>query len=384
MTLLDRLDDLLSEPVDRATQRGRGTWAERWHGEPLVLHGAGSAGRQTLARLRAAGLEPAAVADGDPAKQGQELDGLRILSPQAAAGRWGGEALFLVSVLNRLHGYATIHRDYRALGVARIAPLLAFLWSRPEAYLPFFALSPPETVLRDREAVREAFLALDEEASREAFLGYIRWRLRLDYEGLPGPSPLTQFFPEGLLPLGARDVLLDCGAFDGDTFQAFRQRTGDVFAGAHLFEPDPGNLAALALRLESVPPSRPVRVHPFAVGREAGTLAFDGGLGESSRLDPGGANRVPVVALDALDLDPAPTLLKMDIEGGERDALEGARNLIARHAPALAISIYHCPDHPWRVLLDMKALAPRHRLVLRAHGWDGFDWVAYALPQSPR
>jgi hypothetical protein len=70
----------------------------------------------------------------------------------------------------------------------------------------------------------------------------------------------------------------------------------------------------------------------------------------------------------------------MDIEGAELQALEGAHGVIWRDRPVLAICGYHKPDHLWRVLLSLKALAPDSALFLRSHCADGLDAVCYAVP----
>jgi hypothetical protein len=74
-------------------------------------------------------------------------------------------------------------------------------------------------------------------------------------------------------------------------------------------------------------------------------------------------------------------MIKMDIEGSELDALEGAARAISSHAPLLAICLYHCPEHLWALPLWMKRAEPESRLYFRSHALDGFDSVCYAVPR---
>ena len=75
-----------------------------------------------------------------------------------------------------------------------------------------------------------------------------------------------------------------------------------------------------------------------------------------------------------------PTLIKMDIEGAEPDALQGAAKTIATTRPALAISIYHDPAHLWQLPLLIHSWQLDYRFHLRMHGESSFDTVLYALP----
>jgi hypothetical protein len=204
------LDRLLAEPAETARNRGRTLWERLWRpGTPLVLHGAGNVGRIALARLRAEGIEPVAFADGDPRKRGTRVDDLPVFAPAQAMAAWGRDALFLVTILNRDHSYAATAETYAGLGASRIAPVLAYFWSRPEGVLPYFAMAPPETVIEARETVQSAFSALGDAASRAHFLAYLRWRLHLDYAALPGPCPEQQFFPQDLISLGEQETFVD-------------------------------------------------------------------------------------------------------------------------------------------------------------------------------
>ena len=86
------------------------------------------------------------------------------------------------------------------------------------------------------------------------------------------------------------------------------------------------------------------------------------------------------MALDVILKDDTPTYIKMDIEGSELDALEGARNIINRHHPVLSICAYPVQDHLWRVPALIHAIWDQYRLYFRPHEREGWDLVCYAVP----
>jgi FkbM family methyltransferase len=385
-TCLAQLERLLAEPPAAARARGRRRWSATWApGTPLVLHGAGDMGLRALGHLREQGIEPQAFADFAPEKQGTVLAGLPVLSPAQAAARWGARALFLVTVANRSHSYAATARAYATLGGCRTAPALEYFWAHPERCLPYYAMSPPETVLEGREEILEAFAALADPASRAHLLGYLRWRLHLDYAALPGPCPEPEYFPASLVSLAGPQCFVDCGAYDGDTLGQFLARTGGGLRSAHLFEPDPANFRRLEAQVRGLPREVAGRValYPVAAGARCGRARFQSDGAESSALCATGNIEVPVAALDEVLGGAAPTFLKLDIEGAELDALQGASGLIRAHRPTVAVCVYHRPDHPWKIPLLLKRLLPGHRVALRPHAADGWDWVAYAAPGVP-
>jgi FkbM family methyltransferase len=166
----------------------------------------------------------------------------------------------------------------------------------------------------------------------------------------------------------------------------FLERTGGRFHLAHLFEPDPANFQALKAQVAALGPERANRVacHQLANGRGPGKLQFRAGSGEGSALAEDGDLEVTVASLDDCLGRTAPTFIKMDIEGAEWDALAGAAGLIRKHQPALAICLYHRPEDPWRIPVLMRDWLPGCRIAIRPHAFDGWEWVAYAIPQHPR
>jgi FkbM family methyltransferase len=95
-----------------------------------------------------------------------------------------------------------------------------------------------------------------------------------------------------------------------------------------------------------------IDVHEVALGVEDGQADFLlsesptwGRLARSgSPPRPSGATRVPVRSLDSLierDCLPPAQFIKMDIEGGEADALRGARKYLGTHHPIMLIELHH-------------------------------------------
>jgi hypothetical protein len=76
----------------------------------------------------------------------------------------------------------------------------------------------------------------------------------------------------------------------------------------------------------------------------------------------------------------APTFIKMDIEGAEPDALEGARHTFEMHHPAAAICVYHASEHLWRVPLLLQAMCPDSKIYLRRYAEECWELVVYAVP----
>ncbi|MBD5095492.1 MAG: FkbM family methyltransferase [Lachnospiraceae bacterium] len=73
----------------------------------------------------------------------------------------------------------------------------------------------------------------------------------------------------------------------------------------------------------------------------------------------------------------------MDVEGAEKEALEGARNHIMRAKPKLLISAYHIPEDIFDIPKMITDMRDDYKLYLRFDGQPGVIWpcdyVLYAL-----
>jgi FkbM family methyltransferase len=109
----------------------------------------------------------------------------------------------------------------------------------------------------------------------------------------------------------------------------------------HAFEPYSPNLTHLH-RNVSVNRFKNCVIVPTAVGATDEPVSFEEGKdGFVGRVDGEGLLRVPCTRLDSyIGRHPAPDLVKMDIEGAEFDALQGARELLRTKRPTLFLATH--------------------------------------------
>ncbi len=349
----------------------------------LVLFGAGGLGRRMLAGLRALGITPLAFADNNPASWNTVIDGVRVLSPKDAVERFGNNAAFVITIWRAggKHRLAQFRRQLHDLGCQTAFSFGLLCWKYPDVFLPHYCLDLPHRVIEDGQAARDCFDLWKDDASRNEYLAQLRWRLRLDFDGLPSPVPGDQYFPDGLFSWREDEVFVDCGAFDGDTLKVIVRRNGARFNQIIALEPDPTNFAKLTAYHASLPDelARKVTLLELAAGSREEIVRFDATGTASSTLGTG-AVEVRCAPLDAVLDGYKVTFLKMDIEGAEPAALIGAVNLIQRCRPILAVCVYHRQDHLWKLPLWIARHVSNYHFFLRPHNEECWDLVCYAVP----
>jgi FkbM family methyltransferase len=220
-----------------------------------------------------------------------------------------------------------------------------------------------------------------DDVSRREYLAQLRFRLLGDFESLPAPVSGAMYFRDDLFKLSKNEVLVDCGAFDGDTLRLFLDESGNKFDRVIAFEPDPSNFAKLSELVSRLPEDvrQRITLHQAATGEINEKLMMDVGIGPSSYIGSGDL-QVDSFALDSLLNDVPITFIKMDIEGSELATLKGAEKLIRKNSPILTISAYHRQSDLWDIPILIHSLNPDYAFHLRPHMLEAWDLVCYAVP----
>ena len=198
----------------------------------------------------------------------------------------------------------------------------------------------------------------------------------------------------GFLSPGA--VVIDIGANLGEWTVPLARAVGPV-GRVLAIEPTPRTAAALEATL-AANALRHAEVLRCAISDHDGTAEFAVPLVTSARIDSGtarlGAARagyealhVPTRSLDSLaperGLDRL-DLIKIDVEGHERQVLEGAASTLERRRPVLVIETGHEmeTDRP-AIRGRLQGIGYRMLGILLDHGMAAADWPAYSALKPP-
>lgn len=149
------------------------------------------------------------------------------------------------------------------------------------------------------------------------------------------------------------DIVLDCGANVG----VFTRKALDLGAAKVIaIEPAPENLECLRRNFKREVDAGQVIIYPKGVWHKDDEMELNVDPNNSAadsfvirREGFRGVAKVPVTTIDKLvtELNLSKVdFIKMDIEGAEPNAIEGAAQTIRQFKPRMSLSAYHQPNHP--------------------------------------
>jgi FkbM family methyltransferase len=387
-SLLDKLDRLLDRDLAeiQAWERGyfdkfAGTRTDR-----LVLCGAGGLGRKTLAGLRQLGIEPLAFTDNDPKKWGQLIEGIEILSPEAAIDKFSSTAVFIITVWGAFARDRMSNRvqKWTQAGCDRVTTFLPLFWKFPEVFLPYWACDLPHRVIENKAKIHQVAANWSATASLKQFIAEIEWRLSGNFDLFPDPNSDKIYFSPSFIHLSAEEHFVDCGAFTGDTLVDFLASANQGFRKYTALEPDPQNFEKLSRFVSNCESHHRNKIEllPYATYSSRQILRFSGSGNASSTCTVDGDLEVQGERLDTIFATESPTFIKLDIEGGEIEALLGAKQLLQKFRPIVAVSIYHVQDHLWEIPELLNSILKDYDFHVISHDREGWDLVMYAIPKE--
>jgi FkbM family methyltransferase len=342
---------------------------------PLILIGAGSyLALDFVAYIMAKGSVVALV---DNARAGQTLSDIPYIGDAALSDLLAvnPEAIGILCC-----GSENAINHFTRLWGERPQPLLSYfevISFLPEAatanywFVPAFS-DPDQIVALHAKASRVFSDTLSRQTLDAIMLYRLTWDIR-HITHIAKPEKAIYFEPD-VMPLTDHEILVDGGAYDGDTVRDFIAKTGGNYQHAHAFEIDPVNADLFTGKMQG---ADRVSLHRVGLWNASAEMGIEQRSDNGSRISQNATVSVPLDAMDNMDLGKV-SLIKLDIEGAENQALQGAQKLIANHKPRLAICAYHKPNDFQTILDTLSDLRDDYRLTLRHYSPIIFDSVIYA------
>lgn len=334
----------------------------REEAKPIVLYGMGNGADKIISVLESKGMEFADVFASDDFVRGQLFHEKKVLRLSEVEEKYEDFNILvsfgssLSDVMDKIKSIAKRHTLYA-----------------PDVPVAGENLFDAEFFHRNENKILAARELLADERSKNVYDELIRYKLdgkithfeNTDREGtLFAPSPLS----------GGYEVYCDLGAYNGDTVKEALTVFPEI-AKIIAFEPSPKTFVKLQNNTAQYEDKDITLVNACA-WNEDGTACFTDGSGRNSTLI--GANvqnaktlsgaktkEIATAAPDTyLNFSGKPLLIKFDVEGAEREAIEGSRNAIIHNLTELCVSLYHRSEDIFELPLLIHDILPDHKLFI--------------------
>ena len=345
----------------------------------VLIYGAGNIGKDLLKLLTGRGVPVRGFLDGNLA-DGTRVEGVGVFHPDSDFMERSERSRYcvIIGIFNAFVDIVPISNYLAACGYETVVTFPDLHRHFPALLGERFWLTAQDFYDDCEPFLNDALALWQDEASIELYRAIVYFRCTHDYSALPPRSSEPQYFDATVPPITV-NRFIDCGAYNGDSLAALQRENASVDAIA-AFEPDLDNFRCLSAIVSQSTSARQAVLFPCGVWSRTTQLYFSGGKEGGSAISESGGTMIQCVALDEVLSGFRPTYIKMDIEGAEFEALLGAERMIRNSRPALAVCLYHKPEHLWQIPLLIRSWDLGYSFYLRGYEYSGFDLVMYAIP----
>lgn len=331
--------------------------------DKILLFGAGNYVEESIETFGVKKVE--AIFDNDKTKWGESIKGIPVLEPKLHLRNYIDEKKAII-LSTSSYQYDIAKELVEQYGVCETQ-----IFSMCPDYQES-RMYNAEDILKNIEQIEDVFSLLSDDASRDFFYNSLVARLThnpLYLKGNPCMKEVYYYQGENAdIRVRKNDCIIDCGAYIGDTAQLLlkmTENTGKIYC----FEPFEGNFLKLEEWINKSNLQDKIKAYCIAVSDFKGVqnISAEEEISTRSniRADAKVKKQVAVNSIDNLLIEfDGINFIKMDIEGEELNALNGAQNAIRKYQPQMMISAYHKTSHLWEIPLLLHSICPTYKIYL--------------------
>lgn len=336
--------------------KNKSSWEKiKESGKPVVIYGMGNGADKVIDEFNRLEIPILGVTASDDFVRGQIFRGFTVKK----LSEFGGD--FIIAV-----AFATCIPD-----------VMNHIYSLCDRYrvivpcVPVFGdeIFNREFVERNADKINAAYRLFEDESKR-IFAGCVNFMFGGELETLKEITTEKEEVFNNILKLNSDESYLDLGAYRGDTVEEFLHYCGGEYESITALEPDRRTFKKLCAYLENIPRST---AYQKAIYSESKTIFFSSKAGRQSTISQKG-EEIETTTIDELCKDKNITYIKMDVEGAENEALEGAKATLENQKPKLNIALYHKSSDLFELPLKIAGINPKYKFHIRRHPyipcWD--------------
>ncbi len=320
---------------------------------PIFIYGMGDGAMKIMAVFRQYGIAVAGIFASDEFVRGHSFAGYRVHK--------------LSEVEEMVDDFVIVLAF--AAGYPELVEYIRYLSRKHTLYVPDVpvigtGLFTYDYCMEHLQELNAVYRSLADDESRRVFLNVIQFKISGNIQYLDAVTEETDNIYRQILKPTRNETFVDLGAYNGDTIQELLSYTGGTYYAIHAVEPDRKNFKKLHSFIDESGLKR-ISAYQCAAWCTDTELPFSAKSGRQSVLAPDGP-MMPARSVDSILHGQQPaSILKMDVEGFEREALWGASRTITRHAPKLIVAMYHRNEDIFELPLLVKKLNPKYKLYIR-------------------
>jgi len=261
------------------------------------------------------------------------------------------------------------------LGYENISYLSLCKYSSLDLVDPPFIMDFKNDFIHNRSEYQKTFDLLWDEKSKKIFTKVINFKISFDYTFMEGFTNNfeEQYFDKELIPKIKNITFVDAGGYVGDTLANIMKNFPD-FTKIYCIEP---NKLHIDIAKRNFAQYENIEFINCGLGNKIQLIDEKEMKQNNCSHDYQALNINTIDNLITKKVD----FIKMDIEGAEQDAIEGAENTIKKYTPILAICVYHKAEDWYKVPEKVLAINPNYKIYLRHYMEGIFETVMYFIPK---
>lgn len=269
------------------------------------------------------------------------------------------------------------------LGFKNFSYLSFYRYSAFDLAHPPFIMDFKDDFLNNKDRYSEVYDLLEDKKSKVVFEKVINFKITFDYNFMDGFTNDfdKQYFEPDIIPPIKNITFLDGGGYVGDTTPNIIKNYPD-FQKIYLVEPNELHINIAKRDFGEV---KNIEFINCGLSNKKVTAINDTKLEQNkTSLENNCDHHYQAQIVDTIDnickgkID----FIKLDIEGAEQDAIDGAKETIKKYKPILAICVYHKAQDWYKIPQKILAINKDYKIYLRHYMEGIYESVMYFIPKE--